>query len=180
MPASRAKGRLSHQDNKARVSLVAKVGSFSRSPLTQLGLHTLGVSRLSIDLCMHVCTWAHLSVTPISHGGSRDSWSLQLMRPEVPWIMSSQWLWKRHSSIPGSGGSLGEGNGNPLQYSLLGNPLDRGAWQAIVNGLSKSRHNWAARQQQVHSFPGGICSHWSLCLQLSLRVKCWSSGITRS
>ena len=30
-------------------------------------------------------------------------------------------------SIPGSGGSLGEGNGNPLQYSCLGNPMDRGA-----------------------------------------------------
>ena len=33
-------------------------------------------------------------------------------------------------SIPGSGRSLGEGNGNPLQYSCLGNPVDRGAWQS--------------------------------------------------
>jgi len=33
-------------------------------------------------------------------------------------------------SIPGSGRSSGEGNGNPLQYSCLGNPMDRGAWQA--------------------------------------------------
>ena len=33
--------------------------------------------------------------------------------------------------IPGSGKSPGEGNGNPLQYSCLENPLDRGAWQAI-------------------------------------------------
>ena len=32
------------------------------------------------------------------------------------------------SSIPGSGTSPGEGNGNPLQYSCLGNPMDRGAW----------------------------------------------------
>ena len=31
-------------------------------------------------------------------------------------------------SIPGSGKSLGEGNGNPLQYSCLGNPMDRGSW----------------------------------------------------
>ena len=31
-------------------------------------------------------------------------------------------------SIPGSGRSLGEGNGNPIQYSRLGNPMDRGAW----------------------------------------------------
>ena len=36
-------------------------------------------------------------------------------------------------SIPGSGRSLGEGNGNPLQYSCLENPTDRGAWQATVH-----------------------------------------------
>ena len=35
-------------------------------------------------------------------------------------------------SIPGSGGGPGEGNGNPLQYSCLENPTDRGAWQATV------------------------------------------------
>ena len=37
-------------------------------------------------------------------------------------------------SIPGSGRSPGKGNGNPLQYSFLGNPMDRGAWQATVHG----------------------------------------------
>ena len=35
--------------------------------------------------------------------------------------------------IPGSGRSPGEGNGNPLQYSCLGNPMDRGAWQGTVH-----------------------------------------------
>ena len=40
-------------------------------------------------------------------------------------------------SIPGSGRSPGEGNGNPLQYSCLGNPMDRGAWWAIVHGVTK-------------------------------------------
>ena len=42
-------------------------------------------------------------------------------------------------SILGSGRSLGEGNGNPLQYSCLGNPMDRGAWRATVHGITK---NW--------------------------------------
>ena len=37
-------------------------------------------------------------------------------------------------SIPGSGRSLGEGNGNPLQDSCLGNPMDRRAWWATVHG----------------------------------------------
>ena len=39
--------------------------------------------------------------------------------------------------IPGLGRSPGEGNGNPLQYSLLGNPMDRGAWLATVQGVAK-------------------------------------------
>ena len=41
-------------------------------------------------------------------------------------------------SIPGLGRSPGEGNGNPLQYSCLGNPMDRGAWQATVHGVAES------------------------------------------
>ena len=40
-------------------------------------------------------------------------------------------------SIPGSGRSSGEENGNSLQYSCLGNPMDRGAWRAIVHGVTK-------------------------------------------
>ena len=40
--------------------------------------------------------------------------------------------------ILGSGRSPGEGNGNPLQYPCLGNPMDRGVWWAIVHGVTKS------------------------------------------
>ena len=40
-------------------------------------------------------------------------------------------------SIPGLGRSPGAGNGNPLQYSCLGNPMDRGAWQAIIHRVAK-------------------------------------------
>ena len=38
---------------------------------------------------------------------------------------------------PGLGRSLGEGKGNTLQYSCIGNPMDRGDWQAIVHGVTK-------------------------------------------
>ena len=41
-------------------------------------------------------------------------------------------------SNPGSGRSPGEGNGYPFQYSCLENPIDRGAWQATVHGVTKS------------------------------------------
>ena len=43
-------------------------------------------------------------------------------------------------SIPGLGRSLGEGNGYPLQYSCLDNPMDRGAWWATVHGVAR-RHD---------------------------------------
>ena len=42
------------------------------------------------------------------------------------------------SSIPGSGRSLGKGNGNLLQYSCLGNPMDKGVWWATVHGVANS------------------------------------------
>ena len=42
-------------------------------------------------------------------------------------------------SIPGLGRSAAEGNGTPLQYYCLENPMDRGAWQATVHGVTKRR-----------------------------------------
>ena len=47
-------------------------------------------------------------------------------------------------SIPGSGRSPGEGNGNPLQYSCLENSMDRGAWWAIVHRVTKSQTRLSA------------------------------------
>ena len=41
-------------------------------------------------------------------------------------------------SVPGLGRAPGEGNGNPLQYYCLENPMDRGAWQATVHGVTES------------------------------------------
>ena len=45
--------------------------------------------------------------------------------------------------IPGLGSSLREGNGNPLQYSCLGNPMDRGTWGATVHEVARIRHDLA-------------------------------------
>ena len=47
--------------------------------------------------------------------------------------------------IPGLGRSPTEGNGNRLQYSCLENPMDRGAWQATVHGVSRVRHDLATQ-----------------------------------
>ena len=52
-------------------------------------------------------------------------------------------------SIPESGKSPGEGNGKPLQYSCLENPMDRGAWQAIVHGVASVGHNLVTKPPPV-------------------------------
>ena len=50
-------------------------------------------------------------------------------------------------SIPGSGRSPGEGNDNPLQYSCLENPTDRGTWWAAVHGVARVKHDLATKPQ---------------------------------
>ena len=56
------------------------------------------------------------------------------------------------SSIPGSGRSLGVGNGNPLQFSCLENSIDRAAWWATVHGVTKSRAQ-LSMHAFIHTFP---------------------------
>ena len=51
-------------------------------------------------------------------------------------------------SIPGLGRPPGEGNGNPLQCSCLGNPMDGGAWWATVRGVSRVRYDLVTKPQQ--------------------------------
>ena len=55
-------------------------------------------------------------------------------------------------SIPGLERSLGEGNDNPLQYSCLGSPMDRGAQQATVHGVSRVRHDLASKPHKPYNF----------------------------
>ena len=63
----------------------------------------------------------------------------------LPWLLSGKRIclqcrrcWSV-GLIPGSGRSPGGGNGNPLQYSCLGNAMDRGAWWATVPGVTKNQ-----------------------------------------
>ena len=74
-------------------------------------------------------------------------------------------------SIPGSGRSPGEGNGNPLQHSCLENPMDRGAWWATVHGVTKSQTRLIDFTFTVYysivfvstGFPGGSDGKVSAC-----------------
>ena len=56
-------------------------------------------------------------------------------------------------SNPGLGRSPGEGNGNPLQYSCLENPMDRGAWQATIYKITKSRTELKQLKEILMCFP---------------------------
>ena len=55
-------------------------------------------------------------------------------------------------SIPGLGRSPGEGNGNPLQYSCLENPMDKGALQATVHGVARVRHDLATKPPTTYTY----------------------------
>ena len=66
-------------------------------------------------------------------------------------------------SIPGSGRSPGEENNNPLQYSCLENPMDRGAWQATVHGVAKTGHHLATKPPPFYLISQGpLVSVWEL------------------
>ena len=73
-----------------------------------------------------VYTFSHI-YTKVGFPGDSDI-------KESPWNMGDP------GSVPGSGGSPGEGNGHPLQYSCLEDSMDRGAWRDTVHGVTKS---WA-------------------------------------
>ena len=76
-------------------------------------------------------------------------------------------------SIPGSGRSPGEGNGTPLQYSCLENPMDRRAWGATFHGVAKSRTRLS---DFTFTFPGGA-SGKGPTWQCRRHKKCWISLI---
>ena len=89
-------------------------------------------------------------------------------------------------SIPVSGRSPGGGNGNPLQYSCLENPMDRGAWWATVHGVTKSRTqlNTHTQTHWLNSYTSLFYFGWWLCrlqyvvccqTNISIVVECYNS-----
>ena len=66
--------------------------------------------------------------------------------------------------IPGSGRAPGKGNGNPLQYTCLGNPIARGTWQATVHRVAKSQTQLSTHTQGLnpgHGMRAPSPNHWT-------------------
>jgi len=70
--------------------------------------------------------------------------------------------------IPGLGRSSGEGNGNPLQHSCLENLMDRGAWRAMVHGVSRVRHGLVTKPPQYIQKPRKDLSEGNLTCEVVL------------
>ena len=68
------------------------------------------------------------------------------------------------SSIPGLGRSLGEGTGNPLQYSCLGNPMNRGAWRAAPGSRKRVERDLVTKQQQKINQGGTLSKNLIIAL----------------
>ena len=77
--------------------------------------------------------------------------------------------------IPGSERSPGEGNGNPLQYSCLENPMDGGAWRLQSMGLQRVRHDWATSLHLTSAMDKQSCLWISLIRFLELLVSIFCS-----
>ena len=77
-------------------------------------------------------------------------------------------------SIPGSGRSPGEGNGNPLQYFSLGKPVDRGAWHAAIHGVAKVLDTDLATEQQQQSSQARDWNTIAIKLGLKLSITPWT------
>ena len=113
---------------------------------TQTGIKPMSVSCVSCigrQILYHWATWESPSWATHSFFLNFLNWYAH----KIHILGLPRWLSGKESacqagdagSTPGSGTSPGEGNGNPLQYSCLGNPIDRGDWRATVHGVAKSQ-----------------------------------------
>ena len=96
---------------------------------------------LCVCVCVCVCIWTQLY----------DLWGFLCVSDGKESTCNAGGL----DSIPGLGRSHGEGNGYPLQYSYLENPMDTGAWQATVHGAAKSqtRTDYTNPHKRTHTQP---------------------------
>ena len=115
------------------------------------------LGELHLDISRHSASWYQVL--------SGHIWSLV----GLPW-----WFGGKESAhnagdvglIPGSGRNPGEGNGNPLQHSCLGNPMDRGAWRATIHRVTKESDT-TEQLNSNHIQAQAVSWRMKLCLAVS-------------
>ena len=95
----------------------------------------LELPKIKFLLFPHLFAMAKFFLKAVKEYGQRRSF----MPVSEHRVMSRKILWEKSQILCIVKGYLGEGNGNPLQYSCLENPINRGAWWATVHGVAKSR-----------------------------------------
>ena len=78
--------------------------------------------------------------------------------------------------IPGSGRSPGEGHGNPLQYSCLENPMNGGAWQATVRGVTRVRHDLVTKPPWDPKSLTWVVLYWTHSVSCHNLLAWWWTG----
>ena len=125
-------------------------GGGSRHTLEPCSRGCGGPSRVTFLKHTRSCTYGALCITGslevLKHTDERAS-QVALVAKNLPANVGDS---RDAGSIPGLGRSPGGGNGNPLQYSCLGNPTDRGAWQATVQGSQKSQTQLERLSTRTH------------------------------
>ena len=129
---------------RLRQGVTQKSQAASRTRPSSLSHRSISATERLCLWCTHtVCSWRTLGSMRATTAPRTWYFHLAMCFRELPGWLSGK---KRKNppanagvvgSIPGSGRSPGEGNGNPLQYSCLGNAMDRGAWQATVHEVAK-------------------------------------------
>ena len=129
-------------------------------------LQKVSLSLYLVFLCISVCfcfIWLIFSLAYFAVCIIFDFPAVLVMKN----LLASTGGMRVEGSIPGLGRSSGEGHGNPLQYSCLENPTDRGAWQATVHGITKS---WTRlKQHSTH--------RWKESQKQLLKVKCFRQKV---
>ena len=130
----------------------------------------LGASSMETEVCIDVRVPSYVECL----GQTDNTFSLKCYLVSLvtqPWRIHLP-MQQTVGLISGSGRYPGEGNGNPLQCACLGNPMDRGAWQASPWGCKRVEHDLATEQREKNGHLAGQPSNVVLKQNLSAYKTC--------
>ena len=145
MPTSTGSSRPRDQTHLS-ISLVLAGGFFTTSATWEaLYMNIWKHKNICIDICVHINMCIHICI-------HINMYTYLKSFPHSSVSKESACNAGDPSLIPGSGRYSGEVNGNPLQYSYLENPMDRGVWWATVHGITRVGHDLSTKPSPPYIF----------------------------